>query len=72
MTDASFEDPVDYFGMELLLLLLSLLDTLLLFMILWLNGITMSVHVFINLFNKPIKPTNNTKSGSTAVKLSYR
>ena len=24
---------------------------------------------FINLFNKPIKPTNSTKSGSAAVKI---
>ena len=44
MTAASFEDPVDYFGTELLLLFL--FDMLLMFAVLQLNKITTSVHVF--------------------------
>ena len=45
MTAASLEGPVNYFGEELLLLFLSLFDTLLMFRILKLNEVTMSVHV---------------------------
>ena len=46
MTAHNFKDPVDYFGMELLSLLLFLFHTFLLFMLLRLNEITKSVHVF--------------------------
>ena len=46
VTAVNFEDPVNYFGTELLLLLSSLFDMLPLFTILWLNEVASSVHVF--------------------------
>ena len=49
MTAASFEDPVNYFGMELVLLFL--FDVLLMFTVSQLNEITMSVHVFLLIYS---------------------
>ena len=71
ITARNFEDPVllwFYFGTELLSLLLFSFDMFLLFMLL---QISENYKCTCILLIKSIKTTNSTKSGSSAIKLSY-